>query len=553
MPRVSSARLLSLAPLVATAALQGRLDAYSNLFDFYRSHPGFSTAAISVGPSGLGGGAGLFLTSPVAKGELVASVPVDACVRVADTWVDPECGTLLQKISERRGEVPALAGWLAKQRVCGDQTAFLDVIPWEKHDEPTHVLWWTDAEVAAHLRGSALEEAEQLRREAATEIKLLRRALMPGVQERLFLSEQFDEEKLLTLADDFGDALRAAFVAVCSRAFAVERGDDDGGTNTLLEPSGQTSYTDAPGAMLIPLLDALQHGYPGSITHGYESTRVGPEGDPPITCYACRATVDLPAGHELLNDYGAGRRPDAELAISYGFAPNCFPGSGEEAKEGKGIAMASPTSCAARLQLPWDSTADATSATTSAATSSATGCLDAGAFDSAKLALLRSWWLARHSGDESDESGGKGGEESGGEGALCFQITYAQLDLGAGAGGSAGAGGPLGALLAAARWAAITPADVAQSGLSIEDLAQEVLSKGVGVGAENAARAASSIRLAAAGRLDELGDLEQAGKGGEEEESDNVASRRAMLGVALRRSEAAALSRLAADAEVLLR
>ena len=36
-----------------------------------------------------------------------------------------------------------------------------------------------------------------------------------GVQERLLVSERFDEEKLLTLPDDFDAALRAAFVAVC--------------------------------------------------------------------------------------------------------------------------------------------------------------------------------------------------------------------------------------------------------------------------------------------------------------------------------------------------
>ena len=197
------------APLATACSSLGddeqRLRSCTDLLESLQHLPGFTSAPLAVKPSHLGGGLGLFVTAPVAAGDVVLSVPLSSCISTPDTYCDGECGPLLQRVAASHGEITALAGWLAKQRVCGDgPTAFLDSLPWAEDDEPTHFLWWSDAEVAAHLSGAARLEAELLRSEAAAQIRRLRRALLPGVQERIFTraaegAEELSEEQLLAL------------------------------------------------------------------------------------------------------------------------------------------------------------------------------------------------------------------------------------------------------------------------------------------------------------------------------------------------------------------
>ena len=333
--------------------------------------------------------------------------------------------------------------------------------------------------------------------------------LLPALQARLFARDCLDEERMIGLADEFDLALRAAFVAVCSRAFvgrsdeaAAPDGDELETGAERVPDEWSDSYVDSAGLMMVPVLDAMQHGYPPSIKHCFELDL-----DSAATpCYVCRAAADLPAGHEVLNYYGARERTDYELFASYGFAPNF--GAGDSAE------VSSPASCAARVQLLWASAGSDAKAT---------------AFDDSKAALLRSW-RAEHCGPvpTADPK------------LLQCEVSHTQLDT------SPGTDPALNALRATARWATLTPDDVARSGNTLEALAVSLLQQGDGIGEELDARAAAALRRSAHHRLDDL----CVGSAATRAAAD---SPRAELGLALRRSEAAVLTRLAEDADSLFK
>ena len=510
-----------------------RLSAYIGLAD--SAAKTWPLVKVGVQCSSLGGGCGLFTTEDVDEGELLLVMPYSACITRGSAFEDATAGPALRRIANRRGDSSALAGWMAMQHLCDDSRgSFLEAHPFAEDEEPTHFLWWNEAEIAAHLRGLALAEARQVRMEVAREVTFLRRALMPIVEARLVAKGRLDGYDTTSLQADLSRSLRGAFVCILSRAFGTP-----GAAEEEEEAEDVDSYVRAcQNPMLVPILDACQHAYPPNIVHGTEAFLI--DGKETI-CYVCRAAESLASGSELFNDYGATIKPDFVLATNYGFAPNFGRGDADE--------MPSPYSCAARLQLPWalvDSVGNdghnRWASMPPMLTDAPNGGVDE-TFEQAKMRLLK------------QEYGDAAADAVQLAALLQCDVTYLQLLIGP------AAGGPVGRLAATARWAALTPSDVARSGggRDLEAMAVDVLRRLRRVDDENDARAADAIRLAAGWQLQEL-------EPQEDEEADVPSARvdaveidvrrgdvhgaaRAALGAALRLSEGAVLAALVANAD----
>ena len=167
-------------------------------------------------------GDGLFCTESVlANDPLILIRPYsDIIINIDYVLQDIDCGRKFQQLIEDYsgkdgryggGKMLAMAGWLAKRRICdmfheiktrqiskkekggsinseevnGNEeleflTAYISALPWHPKDQD-HVIWWRQDEADELLRGceGIVDESSQIRREVASAIPLLAAIIGP--------------------------------------------------------------------------------------------------------------------------------------------------------------------------------------------------------------------------------------------------------------------------------------------------------------------------------------------------------------------------------------
>ncbi|KAI2510645.1 hypothetical protein MHU86_3756 [Fragilaria crotonensis] len=156
---------------------------YEDLLEWMRSKDAEVSDKLIIQQSTLGDGYGAFVTSQVDEGEILFTVPRQACVTLSDATTDPKCGESFSKIMEKAGpggNTVVMAAYLAKEYLISMEQEvkfgpYLETLPWERGiNSQEHVLFWTDAELDANLGGSfCYAEAKELRSEVALATKVI--------------------------------------------------------------------------------------------------------------------------------------------------------------------------------------------------------------------------------------------------------------------------------------------------------------------------------------------------------------------------------------------
>jgi SET domain len=277
---------------------------YNQMLDWLKSQEeAVVSDKIEIKPSILqGGGYGAFVTQAVDENELLFTIPRTACITLSDALSDERYGESFRKLIEKAGpggNTVVLAGYIAMERLqsLNSEESFnmdskygpyLATLPWERYmNNQEHVLYWSDEEVEALLRGSmCYGEAVDLRREVALATKVLSVIFSPPGPSFLFPWQKVDDLK--QSLDGLPEAIRAAFVCLLTRAF-----QDDGKDNSSDEEK------------LVPLLDMLQHSEEPNVSHVMLKEN--------SYSVELRARRPLKAGDELLNQY----RSEQEESMPY--------------------------------------------------------------------------------------------------------------------------------------------------------------------------------------------------------------------------------------------
>lgn len=314
--------LVLAAPLVLSLTSLTSPTSLTSLTSWLRSFPGAQIGPLELGPSRLGGGTGAFLTADVREGDVLLAIPAAACPSLSMALSDDEVGEKLEPLTKLGpgGATVALAGFLA-YRWCvsgpeGEAGAYLRHLTWERRPGCEHVVWWSEEEVDALLRGSTcLEDARGVRAEVELGIRAIRGLLLPSVAWRYAT-----QGRAPWAADaELKRAARGAFVAILTRAFTV--GDDVEGGEGGEPAAGERGAEEQRGvaeSQLVPWLDMFQHGEEPSIRYIIDA-----DAGAVVT-----ARRPLPAGHELVNNYG--KLSDSKFFTRFGFVPG---GGGEATVE----------------------------------------------------------------------------------------------------------------------------------------------------------------------------------------------------------------------------
>lgn len=297
---------------------------YDKLLDWSRSNGVFVHDQVSLRPSQLGNGYGAFVNAPIAKDELLLSIPYSACVTLDQVFEDPRCGVAFKNLLDKvgpGGETAILAGFLAKEWLVQQHNNkskllpfdvnqqyreakfadYLEVLPWVRFcNQQEHILYWDDEEVDFNLMGTVCyQEAMDLRAEVKLAIRVLNGIVGAEIREYRGETSNFNfpwqvPEEPNKIVDGLAEAVRGAFVSLLTRAFLDGEEDEK----------------------LVPLLDLLQHSDTPNIRHDTS------EEDGTVEV---RARRDLEAGEELLNQYHAPgneeNMPKSRFFTRYGFIP----------------------------------------------------------------------------------------------------------------------------------------------------------------------------------------------------------------------------------------
>lgn len=307
---------------------------YDRLLSWLESKGATINRKVSLQPSNrVGGGYGAFVSEAADEGEVLFTIPRDACITLSDALNDKSCGTSLKQLIEKAGpgaSTVALAGYVARERLKalhdqhldaasdssdrGEETQsyapYLETLPWGRGvNNQEHILFWTQDEIEEYLTGTmCYAEAVSLRQEVALATTVLNRIIGKSVREHrdgtsgsgtndpsafqwpwLIAQEKAVERARLDEAvDGLPEAVTGAFVCLLTRSFQE---DVDGNEQEKL----------------VPLLDMLQHSDVPNVSH---STKGGPEDYGTVVVIARRR---IEAGEELLNQY----RPELEESMPY--------------------------------------------------------------------------------------------------------------------------------------------------------------------------------------------------------------------------------------------
>jgi SET domain len=297
---------LALSEIAVEAACTTKYDA---LLDWLRSKQADISSKIDLQPSSNGGGYGAFVTELVEEGELLFTVPRQACITLTDAMDDATRGAAFSKLIDRAGpggNTVVMAGFMAReylrslehdtrpQATLSENSSFgpyLATLPWVQGvNNQEHILYWTDDDVESNLKGSmCYEEAKELREEVALAIKVLTSIVGKSVREyrgEVVESGVWPWEKVESLqgpVDGLAEAVKGAFVCLLTRSF------QDG---------------DLDGEKMVPMLDMLQHSEEPNVSHAMRQS----DGTVEV-----RARRSLQAGEELLNQY----RSELEESMPY--------------------------------------------------------------------------------------------------------------------------------------------------------------------------------------------------------------------------------------------
>jgi hypothetical protein len=266
--------------------------------------------SVEIAPSEVGGH-GIFATADIKEGELLFSIPREACITSSVILNDKDTGKAFQTLMKKAGPgsfTVCMAGYLAKEYLCyieGENVLFgpyLATLPWKRQiNEQEHVLFWSDSEVEEFLKGTfCYRECIDLRSEVKVGKKILNSIIGPSI---LKARGEWEEEKPLipglaftkpppaTLKEPvsgLGRAVTGAFAILLTRAF-----DDDFDS----EIEGEDAER------LIPVLDMLNHAAEPSVT--YKTDENG--------TVEVKARCPIMAGEEIYNRY----REEEELNMPY--------------------------------------------------------------------------------------------------------------------------------------------------------------------------------------------------------------------------------------------
>lgn len=275
---------------------------------------------LQIEPSSRGGGYGAFVTEAVEKGELLFSIPREACITLQNAKDDSECGSTFQKVMERAGpggNTVVMAGFMAKEHLKALEDVkqgkdlkqssyfgpYLATLPWERGDNnQEHTLYWPKEDIETYLKGSmCYDEALVLRDEVDLAITVMNGIIGNIVKEYRGDKDEngfrWPWEKKPAPdgpVEGLAPAVKGAFVSLLTRSF--QDGDDD-------------------EEKMVPLLDMLQHSDEPNISHVMRQSDGAVE---------VRARQALPAGDELLNQYISeleSAMPYHRFFTRFGFVP----------------------------------------------------------------------------------------------------------------------------------------------------------------------------------------------------------------------------------------
>jgi hypothetical protein len=267
---------------------------------------------VTIGPSTIGSGNGLFVTRSVKKYDAVMGIPSEKIICVENAWEDDTLGEEFMYLTDVGGpgaKLATLAGFLAKEASGGVENSFqqqedlsqtsawqpyLDCLPW-KDD---HVLWWSEEETERLLKGSNIyKEVVSTRLQVDIAIENIQNIFCNYCHNN-DESLQEQEDSLQALNDDdkamqkIATAVRSSFCMLLSRAFEDE---------------------DFDCMKLVPVLDMIQHSS--------ESVNVRHETDPSTGNLLVTAKRDLQMGEELFTCYST-TLTSAQYLTVFGFVPN---------------------------------------------------------------------------------------------------------------------------------------------------------------------------------------------------------------------------------------
>lgn len=280
-------------------------EVYDSLLDWLKAAPDAVVSdKIQLLPSDSGFGYGAFVSDACQEEELLLEIPSSQTLRLSDALADDTIGKGLQALVEKAGpggNTVALAGFLAQERLKGDDSAYapyLNSLPCWKRDvqNQEHILYWDDEEVEELLTGTmSYGEALDLRKEVGVANKVLRTIFTPKKTGFVLPWERFEEEtKALASPEETKEAIIGSFVTILTRAFQDLEDDDE---------------------RLVPLLDMLQHSDTPNVAH----VTVKATGAVQV-----RARKELAAGTELLNQYRSEleeNMPYHRFFTRFGFVP----------------------------------------------------------------------------------------------------------------------------------------------------------------------------------------------------------------------------------------
>lgn len=266
--------------------------------------------SVVIAPSEVGGH-GIFATADIKEGELLFSIPREACITSSVILNDKDTGKAFQTLMKKAGPgsfTVSMAGYLVKEYLCyieGEDVLFgpyLATLPWKRQiNSQEHVLFWSDSEVEEYLKGTfCYRECLDLRSEVQVAKKILNSIIGPSI---LKARGEWEEEKPLIPGLAFtkpppaaikepvsglGRAVTGAFVILLTRAF-----DDDFDS----EIEGEDAER------LIPVLDMLNHAAEPSVTYNTDENGT----------VEVKARCSIMSGDEIYNRY----REEEELNMPY--------------------------------------------------------------------------------------------------------------------------------------------------------------------------------------------------------------------------------------------
>jgi hypothetical protein len=293
---------------------------YSDLVEWLKSNDAEINETIEIRKSE-GCGFGAFVTSEVAKDELLFTVPRKACFTLEDATGDSSCGEAFTNLIDKAGpggNTVVMAGYMAKEylvqledikkgREASSRWApYFQTLPWERGvNNQEHMLFWSDDMIESLLEGSlCYGEATALREEVALATRMM--SAITGKSIRVARGEEAEgftwpwEAKSTSegpkVTEGLPEALKGAFVCLLTRAF--QDGDGDGEEEKL-----------------VPMLDMLQHSETPNVKHAMRKSDGAVE---------VRARCDIEANTELLNQYRSEEEenmPYSRFFTRFGFVP----------------------------------------------------------------------------------------------------------------------------------------------------------------------------------------------------------------------------------------